>query len=287
MRFRTEIEPPKASFAIDHAMPVLLLGSCFTDEIGRRLEIDGFTVLRNPFGPLYNPVSIARCVTDSLSGTVCTDADLVKGPRGYHCLDYSTRFSGDAFAVADDVNTTRREMAAFACNASLAIITLGSAFVFYTAKGNRPVGNCHKFPADFFVRRRLSVEEASDALADITRHLLAAGIGHVIFTVSPIRHLADGLHGNTLSKSTLQLAADAIAGRNPDTVTYFPSYEIMLDDLRDYRFYDADMKHPSPVAVDYIYQIFADTFFSRETKAEAADARKRYLAAQHRTILQS
>ena len=97
MRFRTEIEPPKASFAIDHGMPVLLLGSCFTDEIGQRLEIDGFKVMRNPFGPLYNPVSIARCVTDSLSGTVCTGADLVEGPRGYHCLDYSTRFSGDAF----------------------------------------------------------------------------------------------------------------------------------------------------------------------------------------------
>ncbi len=285
MRFRTEIEPLRAGFEINHDTPLLMLGSCFTDEIGSRLEADGFDVLRNPLGPLYNPLSIARCLSRAATGDVYTVADLTPGPRGFHCLDYALRYSGDdAEAVLAAVNSGIDDISAMLRRQPIVVMTLGSSFVYELIREGRVVGNCHKFPAADFNRRRMSVAEVT-AVLDRTVSLLGeSGVRHVIFTVSPIRHLADGLHGNGLSKATLQLGLDALCSAS-DTAVYFPSYEIMVDDLRDYRFYASDMKHPSEVAVDYIYEKFADAFFSKKTLAAAAECRRRFKAENHRPIL--
>ncbi|MCM1067001.1 MAG: GSCFA domain-containing protein [Muribaculaceae bacterium] len=286
MRFRTEIDIAPSAFGISHGTPVVLLGSCFTDEIGTRLGRDGFKVLHNPFGPLYNPASICTCVSRALSPDgIYTEADLTPGPRGVHCLDYASRYSGpDAPALLSEINSTRSALGEALRSHPVVILTMGSAFVFVRTDIGAVVGNCHKFAPSFFERRLLSVSEATAHLSRCTTLLHDAGVEHVIFTVSPIRHLADGLHGNTISKSTLHLAINALADAGA-TASYFPSYEILLDDLRDYRFYATDMKHPSEQAVDYIYERFAETFFSKDTMRDALAARRLAMAANHRPIL--
>lgn len=289
MRFRTELAPYKAPFGIGHDEPVLLLGSCFSDSVGERLGHDGFDVLANPFGALYNPLSIENCLRRAVEERAYTAYDLRPGPRGFHCLDYATRFSGaDAEAVLADVEGVRASVAEVLKRKPVVIVTLGTAYVFYEKETGMAVGNCHKFPAEYFERRRLPVPSAAASVERMLEILNAAGCRKVVFTVSPIRHLADGLHGNQLSKATLHLAIDsALADGVPVGMAadYFPAYEALVDDLRDYRFYAADMKHPSEVAVDYIYGLFSDAYFDAATRAAAVAARAAARRSAHRPIL--
>ncbi len=284
MRFRTEIEPISTSLSISHDTPVLLLGSCFTDEVGQRLEMDGFNVVRNPLGPLYNPASLRRCIEMALDAEV--PPMIVEGPRGFHDLDFASRFSGpDKDALCAEVRDSLDKIKAIITESPVAVITLGSAYCYELNSIGLPVGNCHKLPDSLFTRTLLDVDSVSVDIAAIGRMLLGAGCRAVIFTVSPIRHLAYGLHGNTIGKSVLHVALHNVLSCASEGLYYFPSYEIVMDDLRDYRFYASDMKHPSAVAVDYIYDIFSKTYFSRQTQAAAAEARRRFLAANHRQIL--
>lgn len=283
MRFRTEIERPVTALKIEHGTPLLFLGSCFADEIGGRLENDGFNVLHNPLGPLYNPASICTCL-ERATGKPYSASDLTEGPRGFHCLDYASRYSGpDADIVLSAVNTEMQRIREFLSLKPVTFITLGSAFVYRHIERGVTVGNCHKLPDSAFKRDILDVDTVKGFLDRIHSTLEAHGASHVVFTVSPIRHLAYGLHGNTVSKSTLLVAVDRHLNENKGD--YFPAYEIMLDDLRDYRFYAADMKHPSDVAADYIYEIFSDTYFAKDTADAAVKARKARLATLHRPIL--
>ena len=282
MKFRTELTCSQSAWQISHSDRLLFIGSCFSDEMGRRLAERGFDISVNPFGSLYNPLSIANCIHRSLSRQYYTLSDLTPGPRGYHCLDYAMRFSGeDADSVLDAVNSRLDDMRARIEAGAIVFITLGTVFVYFLAETGRPVGNCHKFPPSTFIRRRISIEEAREALHSVTTALYAAGASQVVFTVSPIRHLSDGFHENTLSKASLHMAVDMLG----ESVGYFPSYEIVMDDLRDYRAYADDMVHIAPKAVDYIYEKFEEVFFSTATRQEAAAARKRFLSSQHRQIL--
>ena len=286
MRFRTEIEPTKALQGISHDTPVVLLGSCFTDEIGSRLERDGFEVMHNPFGPLYNPQSLLTCIKRALEGQEYTAADLTPGSRGFHCLDYAMRYSGDdADVLLLSLNSTLTALADALRRQPTVILTLGTAYVYRYLPTGKFVGNCHKFSANDFSRELMSVDDCFYCISGAAKLLARAGVRQLIVTVSPIRHTGDGLHGNNISKSTLLLAADKAVGSQPDFISYFPSYEMLIDDLRDYRFYASDMKHPSEVAVDYIYRHFSDTFFNQQTRDRALEARRLFLAAQHRPIL--
>ena len=285
MDFRTVIEPIKTQLRLCHDRPVLLLGSCFSDEIGERLYADGFDVLHNPFGALYNPISIANCVRRCSRGEHYTQADLTAGPRGWHCLDYASRFSGiDAETLLAELNRTFGEVCAMLQRNPMVIITLGSAYVYRHKALGKVVGNCHKFPASDFEYELISPGEARSALGEICQDLATLGIADILFTISPIRHLAYGLHGNSLSKAILQLAVNDVC-RDLNGVEYFPSFEIMLDDLRDYRFYARDMKHPSDVAVDYIYGIFCGTYMDNACRSAAEACRRSFKASQHRQIL--
>ena len=264
MKFRTELTCSQSAWQISHSDRLLFIGSCFSDEMGRRLAERGFDISVNPFGPLYNPLSIANCIHRSLSRQYYTLSDLTPGPRGYHCLDYAMRFSGeDADSVLDAVNSRLDDMRARIEAGAIVFITLGTVFVYFLAETGRPVGNCHKFPPSTFIRRRISIEEAREALHSVTTALYAAGASQVVFTVSPIRHLSDGFHENTLSKASLHMAVDMLG----ESVGYFPSYEIVMDDLRDYRAYADDMVHIAPKAVDYIYEKFEEVFFFYGNKA--------------------
>ncbi len=285
MRFRTEIIPERSGFKIDHESGIVMLGSCFTDEVGQRLVAQGFPVVSNPLGPIYNPVTLAEILDRALSDRKFTESDLTAGPRGHHCLTFASRYSGqEVEMVLESINSDFQSLATSLRSARTVILTLGSAYVFSHIESGRVVGNCHKFPSDCFTRRRLGVDEVIAVLEPQLRRLTDSGC-NVILTISPIRHLADGLHGNTLGKAVLQLAADCLC-RSVCGVEYFPSYEILIDDLRDYRFYAADMKHPSEVAVDYIYEIFSKVYFLPETVEAARVAGAEYKRNNHRQILQ-
>lgn len=282
-KFRTEYEPSRQP-EIGRRVPFLLLGSCFSDEIGSRLVRDGFNAVHNPLGPLYNPLSIARTVGAALEGRLYAADNLTEGPRGFHCLDFASRYSGgDAEAVIAAVNRDLGPVRNFMAGSSdrVLIVTFGTIFTFY--RGGIPVGNCHKFPAQEFERRPLSSGEIVELWQKLIDRL-PAGI-RLIFTVSPIRHLADGLHGNAVSKASLLLATEELTNRNPGRCGYFPAFEILNDDLRDYRFYTADMKHPSETAAEYIYDKFCATFFSAKTMAEAEASRREAVRSAHRQIL--
>lgn len=287
MKFRTEIDIIARPGLIRHDEGIVLIGSCFTDNIGEQLERDGFDVTRNPFGPLYNPASIHSLITRCMVPLPVTERELVASADGmWHCLDFASRYSDSSpERLIERVNADLRAFRAKLQSASTLIITLGTAYVFALHSNDKIVGNCHKLPANLFHRYRLSVDEIAEKLYSIG-HNASLSIRNIIFTVSPIRHTADGLHGNELSKASLLLGIDQAICGIPDW-TYFPAYEIMVDDLRDYRFYAADMKHPSDVAIDYIYDQFRRAYFDEATVAKAAECRKIWLRSQHRPLRES
>ncbi len=283
LKFRTEIEPQEFRPWIEPATAITLLGSCFADSVGAALARDGFDTMANPMGPLYNPFSLFRCLTDALTGREYGAGDFTPGPMGHHCLDYASRYCGqDAEALAARLNAGLAALRAHLTRggSKLLCLTLGTAYVFYL-DGGVAVGNCHKFPASRFERRRLSLGEIAEGWKRL-RPLLPEDL-NIILTVSPIRHLADGLHGNNLSKATLQLAAEEICADG--RAGYFPAFEILNDDLRDYRFYADDLKHPSDMAVEYIYDIFGRSFMTDAARAAAAEGRRASAAAAHRPII--
>lgn len=278
MKFRTEIEPLRTAAPIDYHSPIALLGSCFTTEIGERLRLDGFDVTANPMGSLYNPASLARVVDRALAGYRYSITDLTEHAGIYHALDFPSRYQDpDPDRLLDKVNADFEELAGRLRKAEIWFITFGTSHIF-EHQGSTIAGNCHKLPAAEFTDRYLTVAEITRLWEPLARNR------RIIFTVSPIRHVADGLHGNQLSKARLLLAVDELCRRTG--AEYFPSYEIMLDDLRDYRFYAPDMKHPSATAIDYIYERLSESYFTRETQAMATEARKTALRSQHRPILQ-
>ena len=289
MQFRTEINiRPSKTLRISHADKIFMLGSCFTDNIGALLERDGFDVTHNPMGPCFHPAPLLSSIERFL-GTrpeIHTSDFKYNSEDGkYHCLDFPLRYSdADPEALAALTNTHILAASENLRNATTVIITLGTAYGYALAEdsqSDRPVGNCHKFPATCFVRSLTSLDNLRTMVSEIIRLLSDKKL---IFTVSPIRHLGDGLHGNQISKSSLILAIDAEL-KDKDA-EYFPSYEIMLDDLRDYRFYAADMKHPSDVAIEYIYSQFSTAYFNKDTCARAAEARAKAARMAHRPILQ-
>lgn len=278
MVFRTEINVTPRVGLVRHDSPIVMLGSCFTDNVGALLERDGFAVTHNPMGTLYNPMSILRAMRRALGDLPpYTAADLVMGPDGqWHCLDFATKYTDpDAATLLKRLNADLRVLGDALRQDKTVIITFGTSYVYF--KDGSPVGNCHKFPAGDFTRSRISPAEVAQCVERIVALLPDADF---IFTVSPIRHTADGLHGNQLGKATLLLGLDMA----DCPYEYFPSYEIMLDDLRDYRFYAADMKHPSDVAVDYIYDRFTQAYITPADQQAAAASRRQYKAAHHRPI---
>lgn len=276
MDFRTVVIPDSCQGLIDHFSPVLMLGSCFTDNIGAKLENAMFDVCVNPMGTLYNPASILSALDDIEQCREFTGSDLICHEGRYHSFSHHSSFSGvDKDRVLSSINAKMKESHRFYEQSQVVAVTLGTAYIY--EKDGRVVSNCHKLPASEFVRRRLDVDE----IVETWSKRIAGSGKHWIFTVSPIRHMADGCHDNQLSKSVLLLAIDELCRRCENT-HYFPSYEIMMDDLRDYRFYAADMAHPSAVAVDYIYSRFQEAYFQAGTIALARRCEKLSSRLNHR-----
>lgn len=284
MELSTRINLPKPPFTLSYTDKLLLLGSCFADNIGQKLADSKFNVVVNPFGTLYNPSSIASALEILEGGRLYTSADLFLYQGLYHSFDHHSRFSASSEeACLQQINrqlaAVRKELA----QVNTAVVTLGTSFIYQLKETGRVVANCHKLPEKYFSRRRYSVEEITAACSRIVCRLQSIRPDmRIIFTVSPIRHWKDGAHENQLSKATLLLAVNAIRQIYPNAVAYFPAYEIMMDELRDYRFYADDMLHPSPLAVEYIWERFSESFIdrdSREAMKEWDDVRK---ALNHR-----
>ncbi len=282
--FRTIFPPFSSEVKISHEDRTLCIGSCFAEHIGGRLEQFKFPVLLNPFGIVYNPVSISQVFKRILSGEEFQAEDLFENLGLWHSFAHHGSFSHpDKKLALENINQALSGAHAFLKNANRLIVTFGSANVFVLKKTGGVVANCHKLPGQEFERRRLSVREAAESLGAVFEKLQAftAPPLEVVLTVSPVRYLRDGLIENQRSKATLLLAAEELCKAFP-FVRYFPSYEILIDDLRDYRFYAEDMAHPNCLAVDYIWKYFEAAFFEEKTKRLCRQIEKIALAAGHR-----
>ena len=292
MKLLTEVRCDKIPFSISPDRPVCVLGSCFADEMAGRLSDAGFRVLANPFGTLYNPASLAEAVRRLDSADPFTPGDCVEMGAGAGLtgsFSHHTRFarpSAEEFLA--EANARLAEDAAAWRECRQVILTLGTARVWRALErpGQPVVANCLKRPAREFAHELLSV----DACAT---HLRAIVDAHpdkqFLLSVSPIRHLGDGAHDNTLSKATLHLAVqqllDDFDGQTAIRAAYFPAYEILLDELRDYRFYAEDLVHPSPTAVQIIWERFLDACVPASERARLLEHEKAARAALHRPLL--
>ena len=270
MQFRTEIDIKKSGISLPHSEEVVLLGSCFADNMGEKLKSSKFHVLCNPFGVLYNPMSIAWQIERSLNQQHFTaeSEELFQDTEVYHSWMHHTSFSASsATEITEKINVALDETYNALKTAKTLIITFGTAIIYQLKHDGRLVANCHKQNDNMFTRRMLSVDEITKRWTGVCLKLHSLNPGlQVIFTVSPVRHKRDGFHANQLSKATLLLAVEHTLESLGDTLKadYFPSYEIMMDELRDYRFYADVMIHPSSTAVEYIWERFADTYISDE-----------------------
>ena len=256
MKLLTEISINPLEQTIDYGDGLLFLGSCFADEVGGICRGLGFDALVNPFGVLYNPASIAQSVERLHSGNPFCHEEVIRVGEGQYCtFSHNTAFwNVSEAALLELVNQYLAEAHTHFEKSKWVILSLGTSWVFCDKETQKVVSNCHKLPADQFERHFLSVEQSSEYFSGIVhRHPEK----QFIFTVSPLRHLKDGLHENELSKAALLLAVDQVCKRF-DNAHYFPAYEILLDELRDYRFYKEDMVHPTEQAVQYIWERFTD-----------------------------
>lgn len=285
MDFRTIADISPSPWQISHRSVILALGSCFAENIGSRLRDRLFNISINPTGTLYNPASIRQCVERIADGRHFEPRDIFQHDSLYHCFECHSRLSEtDGHHMLDTLNSIIDAGHRRLKYTDTLILTFGTAWIYETAADATIVANCHKLPANHFTHRRLSIDECVSYIEAAIRAIrLAAPDIRILLTVSPVRHIADGLHGNQLSKSTLLLAVDQVI-KSYDRTAYFPSYELLIDDLRDYRFCAADMMHPSETASDYVFERFASAFFSAETLALAARCAKISRRLRHRQL---
>lgn len=285
LKLQTPVETGRSKVGVSLNDKIVILGSCFADNMGQKMVDLGFDVCLNPFGTLYNPVSICNSVARLTSGIPFSKDECVQMGAGAglvcsfsHHTSFARRTEDEFLQVA---NASLKEASLRWKAASKVIITLGTAWIYEYTRSGETVSNCLKIEAKEFTRRRLSVRETATLLMNmIARHPEK----EFMFTVSPIRHFKDGAHGNQISKSTLLLALDEVLAKFPERCEYFPAYEIVLDELRDYRFYAADMIHPSDQAVDYLWSRFVGFAVPPADLPELDSRRRGLLRSRHRPI---
>lgn len=268
MKFRTPFEAQPCIVRLTPAQPVVMLGSCFSDNLSARMR-EGLWRVENPLGVLYNPVSISRALQLMLSDIGLAekcDATIFESYGVFHSWLFDSGVSAvERKLVLSELKTKSARLHSLLENACGLFVTFGTAKVWYLQeKADYPVGNCHKQPAEMFATSRLSVEDILEEWRPLIRRLGQDYPGlPVVFTVSPVRYLRDGFEENARSKATLLLAIEQLC-KEFGNCHYFPAYEIYNDDLRDYRFYASDLVHPSPEGIDYIWEKFKETFLGEE-----------------------
>ncbi|WP_323756116.1 GSCFA domain-containing protein [Roseivirga sp.] len=266
--FRTELSPKPSSNKIQLSTPLISIGSCFADNIGKKLSQHKFRIQKNPFGTIFNPLSIFELIEMALDeDRLPEDSYLVRDGIHFNYKVHSELYGKSHQQLESHINRQRNRLTKALGKPTTIIITLGTAWVYEEKKTQMLVANCHKTPAAQFNKRLLSSEEISSAFMLLKEQLQAQNPElKFILTVSPVRHIKDTLELNMVSKSILRMACHQVS-TYADDVDYFPAYELLMDDLRDYRFYEKDMLHPNDLAQEYIWGKFMDVYFDKETKA--------------------
>ena len=288
MKFRTEYKADKASFTLNPQHPIVLAGSCFSQNIARKMEEHGWTAI-NPLGTLYNPISICFAIDmmlDAEKGTERFEQSLFEFNGIWNSNWFDSSFSSLYREECVQEFLNRRDLLIKTLKeGKTLIVTFGTSLVYHRIEDRIPVGNCHKQPSGLFYQQRMTSSEVL-SYWDCVIERLREQIPDIrlIFTVSPVRHLKDGFTGNSKSKAILLLGVEDIIRYN-ERCHYFPAYEILNDDLRDYRFYASDLSHPSEEAIDYIWEKFVDTYIEENGLKMLEEGRKKYIASQHRPKL--
>lgn len=291
MKFRFEFDIKKLSQSITHKDKLFLIGSCFTENIGEKLKKYKFSILENPNGILFNPVSVAEALTSYIENTRLNESNLFQFNEGWHSWKHHSRFSA---MTPDDaitrINNSTSRANEYLKEADYLMITLGSAWVYTLTEkaANAKVGsvaaNNHKAPADWFHRRLMTTEEVLQTLDNILYRLFHFNSKlKIIFTISPVRHLREGVVENNRSKAVLIQVVHHLVDKF-DKLYYFPAYELVIDDLRDYRFYAEDLVHPNYFATQYVWEKFVDACVDEKSKALMDEIHSINLAYQHKAF---
>jgi hypothetical protein len=286
MHFSTQIPIIKGSQPIDYNSRIVSLGSCFAVNIGQKFDYFKLRNTTNPFGILFHPLALQKFISFTVNKKTFTQADIFFSNERWHCFDaHSDLSANSAEELLANLNAATASAYAEIKTATHIIITLGTAWVYRkTASGNL-VANCHKVPQKQFTKELLSVQDIQHSLSGIINLVKEANPqAHIIFTVSPVRHIKDGFTENQWSKANLLSALLSTVNRPLSTCSYFPSYEIMMDELRDYRFYAQDMIHPNQTAIDYIWERFTEAWITPEAQQTMKLADTIQKGLQHRSF---
>ena len=287
MKLNTPVEIKPLEKRLTYKDSILFVGSCFADEIGHRCAERYFDVQVNPFGVLFNPCSISDCLGllegYGINAEQCSfiPDDVIETSGGFCSFHHHGSMARPTVQeFLDNANQALADASGFYYREGWVVVTLGTAFIYTDKESGMVVSNCHKLPSDRFERTMIDADQVYEALS---QYVAARPHRQWIFTVSPVRHLADGLHANTLSKATLHLGIEKLVNRYQNA-HYFPAYEILMDELRDYRFYADDMMHPSVQAADYIFERFMDFVLADSDRPLLAEAEKIRSMMQHRVL---
>ena len=286
MQFRTQIPIPKSNYPIDYNAAIISLGSCFAVNMAEKLDYFKFQNNCNPFGILFHPLAIEKLLDFAVSGKHFTESDIFFHNERWHCFDVHSDCSNSnkedlLVSLNTIIKTTKHQLQ----EATHVIITYGTSWVYREIKSGSIVANCHKVPQKQFQKELLSVDANKASIANSIALIHAVNPDcKIIFTVSPVRHIKDGFVENQWSKANLITAIQSVLNTDcrKQNTEYFPSYEIMMDELRDYRFYAEDMLHPNPVAIDYIWQRFKETMISETAFATMVEVEGIQRSLSHR-----
>jgi len=285
MKFHLNYTPEKSPFLIDHTSNLFLIGSCFADNIGSYLKDFKFKTLVNPGGILFNPLSIYNGLISILQNKKTNEHFILERDGIFYSYAHHTSLSAPTKEdLVKKVNSVTEEAFAFLKTSNILILTFGTAFYYYQKALRKTAANCHKQPASLFDKRLLKVEEITKMYSDLISQLKIFNPNlKIIFTVSPVKYLKDGVEKNNLSKSILLLSIHKLVAQHTNSF-YFPAFELVNDDLRDYRFYKEDLAHPNDQAVEYIWQKFSDCYFDPKTIELNYQIQKLNLASNHRQM---
>lgn len=283
MKLRTTFTIPPSPEKITYHTPVFFLGSCFATSIGKLMELGCLPVMINPFGTVFNPVSVCNTLSAVIQRKRFNSGDLYKTGEKWISFSHYTEFtSGNADSLLKRINDNIEQAHDFLSGSKFLFVTFGTAWVYSFNKTGEIVSNCHKIPQSEFSRRMVSLNEITDIWSAQLEVINSSFPDlKVIFTISPVRHWKEGAHGNQISKSVLLLAVEELQ-RHPSKPGYFPAYELVMDDLRDYRFYDTDMLHLSDTATEYIWNEFAKCYIDGNALNIYSEVLKISKAALHR-----
>jgi hypothetical protein len=283
MELRTTINIEPSQSKITYNDGVMFIGSCFASSIGSQMEVGRMPVMINPAGAVFNPVSVFNTIDTIINGKEFKQDDLYCHDGTWLSFFHYTDFSSDdPGKVLDKINRKSKEALDFLKNAKFLFITFGTARVYRWKKTGLIVSNCHKIPADNFEPALLTVNEIVTLWTSLLERVKSLFPQlKIVFTISPVRHWKDGAHGNQVSKSVLFLAVEELL-KNSATLHYFPAYELVMDDLRDYRFYNDDMLHPSSTAINYIWDAFSACYMENKTMNIWSEVAKITRARNHR-----